>query len=44
MVYKVDDNYIYLQNANDHSSSTAMPTSYVSNQASWVLQLYGFKA
>lgn len=44
MVYKVDDNYIYLQNANDRSSSAAMLSSYVSNQASWVLQLYGFKA
>ena len=44
MVYKVDDNYIYLQNANNRASSTAMPTSYVSNKKDWVLQLYGFKA
>ena len=44
VVYKVDDNYIYLQNANNRSSSAAMLSSYVSNQASWVLQLYGFKA
>ena len=44
MVYKVDDNYIYLQNANNRASSAAMLSSYVSNQASWVLQLYGFKS
>ncbi len=44
VVYKVENGYIYLQNANGRSSSAAMPTSYVSNQASWVLQLYGFKA
>lgn len=44
VVYKVENGYIYLQNANDRSSSTAMPTSYVSNKKDWVLQLYGFKA
>lgn len=44
VVYKVEDGYIYLQNANNRSSSAAMLSSYVSNQASWVLQLYGFKS
>ena len=44
VAYKVEDGYIYLQNANNRSSSAAMLSSYVSNQASWVLQLYGFKS
>ena len=44
VAYKVDVSYVYLQNANDRSSSAAMLSSYVSNQASWVLQLYGFKS
>ena len=44
VVYKVEGGYIYLQNANDRASSAAMPTSYVSNEKDWILQLYGFKA
>ena len=44
MVYKVDDNYIYLQNANNRASSTAFAISdWNDAYGNWILRLYGYK-
>lgn len=44
VVYKVDDNYIYLQNANNRASSTAFAISdWDDANGNWILRLYGYK-
>lgn len=42
VAYKVDDSYVYLQNANDRSSSSSIAVSDWEN-AAWIRTMYGYK-
>ena len=44
VAYKVDDSYVYLQNANNRASSTAFAISdWDDANGNWILRLYGYK-
>ena len=44
VAYKVEDGYIYLQNANNRASSTAFTISdWDDANGNWILRLYGYK-
>ena len=42
VAYKVDDSYVYLQNANDRSSSASIAVSDWED-AAWIRTMYGYK-
>ncbi len=44
VVYKVEDGYIYLQNANNRSSSAAIAISdWEDTHDTWIRTMYGYK-